>query len=164
MAKDINQQLKPWTDFYYGLTGKERYKAVRAAMRREGNRVRKVAIADLHSCGLRVGPAADKNIRIWVFMKACGFIITVAPKRGMKEAVMYLTARGLKKPVLMWSNMGTVERKTFRGTRLGHSTGIMPATHFMDRADRLAPGLVKPRVLQDLQQGLTKIARKSGVL
>ena len=172
MANDVEGRLRPWTSFLQELGGREQRKALRGAMRREGQRVRKLAISALHGSGLKVGPAADKNIRLWVYGRGLGFLVTVkAGGRGKRnDAVMYTTSRGLKKPILMRSNEGTEERRTknrtkfFIRTRRGHSTGMMPATHFMAKAEAQAPGVIEPNIAKDIEQSVTRVARKNGLL
>lgn len=168
---NVEQGLKPWTEFLAQLGGREHRRALRGPARKVGNKVRKVAVSNLHSSGLKVGPAADSNIRLQVYSRRLGFAVSVAARGSKKqrEAVMYTNSRGLKKPVLMWAESGTAARRTkdrtkfFVRLRRGHSTGAMQAYGFLAAAERSGVGIVERDFLGEVEKSAMRVARKAGL-
>ena len=132
----------PWGALLMQLDPREQRKALRGAMRRVGNMVRKKAVTALRT-------------------KALGFKVTTKPKKWKGQKVREKDG----KPIAMWAAEGTELRKTKTQTKFfvrkkkGHSTGRMPAYHFMDEAER-ALDSAENMALQELDRNITKVARK----
>ena len=114
------------------LSEKERRKALRGAFRRAANKVRRVALENLHR-SIAGDKELDRGVRTIVYRrKAAGFRVTVGTKRDRKRmsgqkkrtrkqenARGYYTSRKRRdkagvtgKPVLIWAEDGTAQRYT----------------------------------------------------
>lgn len=173
---DIDQSFG---SVYKALDLKAQRKAMRSAMRRESNRLRKKAVDNLRSSG--IGPGTGHNLskgiraRVWSEKYGAGFSVTVKPhkanrKTGQAEASMHKNRQGLKKPVLLWAEEGTDLRKTktktkiFTRKRKGHVTGRMRRYGFMRKTDNQAEQTVEQNLFRDFQNNIEKAARKQGLL
>lgn len=161
------------------LEPKRRLQALRGAFRKEADRVRKVAINNLRSSGLKSSKDLEKGIRKAVFKKAAGFRVTVGTKRANKagkgEAGFHTNRRGLKKPILIWAEEGTKERKTKNGRgvlgfftrraarkRSAHRTGKMKRYGFMSRTLEGTRESVTNNVQNNVVDSIRKISEKYG--
>ena len=107
MGNEVDLQ-RPFADVYKALDLKTQRKAMRSAMRKEGNRVKKVAVSTLHSKA--IGPGTKRSLDKGIYVRTypnrfgLGFMVTVKPfgKKGIHE-----NRRSLEKPVLMWAEDGT---------------------------------------------------------
>lgn len=147
---------------------KRRLQALKGGFRREAAKVRKTAVNNLRSSGIKTSRDLERGIRAVVFKRSAGFRVTV----GTKGNSGYHTNRqGLKKPILLWAEMGTAERRTKpkqgtrrRASRLrsAHRTGQMKRYGFM--AQTL--GDVRDTVTNDLhemvRENIVKVAQKYG--
>lgn len=170
-SSTVTDIKKPFADVYKALDPKAHRKAMRSAMRREGGRLRKMAVAALRDRKLGQGTNADisKGIRARVFPDryGAGFMLTAKPhgKRGYHR-----NRFGREKPVLMWAEDGTKQRSkrgrlkflVFR--KKGHSTGRMGRYGFMARAEALAGDSVERNLFGEFQDSLDRAARKQGLL
>ena len=163
------------------LEPKRRLQALRGAFRKEADRVRKVAINNLRGSGLRSSKELEKGIRRIVNKnkKKAGFRVTVGTKRANKagkgEAGFHTNRRGLKKPILIWAEDGTQERKTKNGggilgfftrraarKRRAHRTGKMKRYGFMSRTLEGTRESVTNNVRNNVVESIKKIAEKYG--
>ena len=144
---------------------KHRKRALKGAFRREANQVRRTAINNLRS-SLHSNRDLEKGIRAIVFKKAAGFRVTIGTKKanrktGKGEKGMHINRQGLKKPVLIWAEGGTEQRKTktrvFVRERRGHNTGRMKRYGFM----RKTKTDVADKVTDDLHNEITKSIEKT---
>ncbi len=183
-VRDLNN---PFADVWKALDMKEQRKAMRGAMRREANNVKKAAQEAMGSSGLGKGTkqSVQKSIyaRVYPNKYGLGFMASTVPhgKRGI-----HTNRFGKEKPVAMWAETGTAENgtkdrhvgKRKRGWRVitrtgrkgrnyersGHSTGRMRAYNFMDKAEQQTATGVEERIFQNLEQNIEKAARKQGLL
>ena len=161
------------------LEPKRRLQAMKGAFRKEADRVRKVAVNNLRGSGLRSSKELEKGIRRVVFKKAAGFRVTVGTKRANKagkgEAGFHTNRRGLKKPILIWAEDGTKERKTKNGggilgfftrraarKRSAHRTGKMKRYGFMSRTLEGTRESVTNNVRNNVVENIKKISAKYG--
>ena len=170
-SSTVTDIKRPFADVYKALDPKAHRKAMRSAMRREGGRLRKMAVAALRDRKLGQGTNADisKGLRARVFPDryGAGFMLTAKPhgKRGYHR-----NRFGREKPVLMWAEDGTALRNTRGKTRAlmfrkkGHSTGRMGRYGFMARAEALAGDSVERNLFGEFQDSLDRAARKQGLL
>ena len=124
----------------------------------------------LMSSGMAHASKLRKDIRLRIYPRGGGFMITVKPhgKQGY-----HTNRKGFQKPVLMWAEEGTRYRfprkgsyvaKTQRGfLRVSHM-GKMPAYHFLDAAERTAPGIIESDIGSALETSVMSRARRSGLL
>ena len=176
-------------DVYAALDLSEQRKALRGAMRREGNRLRDAAAKAASGLANRGGGSFKKNIRVRVYPPryGAGFMVSVKGRNGHDPKIMHKTrdrrrrdgrvvAGGLK-PVLMWAEDGTRQRRTGRRRRgesalsyygrkyrryrrSGRRTGAMPRYGFLGWAERTQAEGVERRLFADFQANLEKRARK----
>ena len=187
-----------WQYLLRQMDGKEIKKSLRGAIRAEAKKAQKIAQSYLGTSGLEVkGNTGDwkKGIRTYIYnpSKATGFMVTVkaraaSRKTGKGEKSMHQNRKGFKKPVLMWAEEGTLQRK--RGgkrvrannahntakaqgriggawqyvRRGGISTGKMQPYGFLEKAT--------PEMFQAVEAGLTpevgkaveNVAKKCGFI
>lgn len=160
---DDTQLQKLFTD----MDVKHRKRALKGAFKREANQVRKTAINNLRS-SLHSNRDLEKGIRAIVFKDKAGFRVTIGTKKanrktGKGEKGMHLNRQGLKKPVLIWAEGGTEQRRTktktkvFVRERKGHNTGHMKRYGFM----RKTKTDVADKVTEDLRNEITKSIEKT---
>lgn len=179
-AKDIEQTFGR---VFKALDTKEQRKALRSAVRREANRVRKAAAVKMGASGLGRGTRTplQKSIyaRVYPDRFGLGFIVSVVPhgRRGI-----HTNRQGKEKPVALFADMGTVMRRVGKrkkgrsyiskltGTkqrayqRSGHSTGRMRASHFMSDAEKQSITTVESTLYQSLTDSVTRAAKRQGLL
>ncbi|WP_290100401.1 hypothetical protein [uncultured Muribaculum sp.] len=155
------------------LDTKQRLKALKGAFRREANKVRKTAINNLRGSGIRTAPDMERGIRAIVFRRKVGFRVTIGTKAANKktgkgEKGMHLNRQGLKKPVLIWAEGGTSERRTknqtsyFTWSRKGHRTGRMKRYGFMSKTENQVRGTVTQSLHEEIINNIQRIAKKYG--
>lgn len=151
---------------------KHRKRALKGAFRREANQVRRTAINNLRS-SLHSNRDLEKGIRAIVFKKAAGFRVTIGTKKanrktGKGEKGMHINRQGLKKPVLIWAEGGTEQRKTKTKTRVfvrkrrGHNTGRMKRYGFMRKTRTDVRDKVTADLRNEIVESVTKTANKYG--
>lgn len=175
MARAIEYDDSNLQRLFAELEPKRRVQAIKGGFRKEAAKVRKTAINNLRSSGIKSSKDLERGIRAVVFKRTAGFRVTVGTKRagknGKGEAGYHTNRQGLKKPILIWAEEGTAERRTKpkKGTRRraarlrqAHSTGRMRRYGFM--AQTLND--VRDTVTNDLHamviDNVTKVAEKYG--
>lgn len=156
---------------YAELEAPQRMKALKGAFRREANNVRKVAINNLRS-KIKSSRDLERGVRAIVFKKKAGFRVTVGTKRANKngkgEAGYHTNRQGLKKPILIWAEDGTDERRTKTKTRIytrarkGHSTGRMKRYAYMETTRRDTVNKVTEDLHNEIADNVVRIAKKYG--
>lgn len=155
------------------LEPKRRAQALRGGFRKAANNVRKKAVANLRSSSIRTDKDLEKGIRSSVFKRKAGFKFTIgtkkAGKNGKGESGMHLNRQGLKKPVLIWAEMGTKQRKTKSSGgkraaryRSAHNTGRMPRYGFMEKTRNQVRDTVTEDVHRQVAENIERIAKKYG--
>ena len=178
-VRDLNN---PFADVWKALDPKAQRKAMKGAMRKEANNVKKAAQAAMDGSGLGKGTkqAVKKGIYARVFPDRYGLgaMVTTVPhgKKGI-----HTNRRGQQKPVAMWADGGTKERHVGKRTsskrivtrtgrkgrsyeRNGHSTGKMPDYGFMKKAEEQMADGVRKRLAENLERNIKKTAGKLGLL
>ena len=175
MPRSVDYDDSKLQQLFAELEPKRRLQALRGGFRKEASQVRKTAVNNLRSSGIKSSKDLEKGIRSVVFKRKAGFRVTVGTKRANKkgkgEAGFHTNRRGLKKPILIWAEEGTAERKTKpkqgsrrRAARLrsSHSTGRMKRYGFMEQT----LNDVRNKVTNDLHEmvisNVEKIAKKYG--
>ena len=174
MARDIDYDDRNLQQLFADLEPKRRLQAVKGGFRKEANRVRKTAINNLRS-SIRTDKDLEKGVRAIVFKRKAGFRVTVgtkkAGKNGKGEAGFHTNRQGLKKPILIWAEDGTEERKTKpkqgtrrRASRLrsSHSTGRMKRYGFMAQTLSSTRETVTENIHKMVTENVEKVAKKYG--
>lgn len=153
------------------MDAKQRLKALKGAFRKEANRVRKTALNNLRG-SIRADKDMEKGVRAIVFKQKAGFRVTIGTKRatkaGGKEYGFHKNRQGLKKPILIWAEEGTEERRTKSKTRIfvrsrkGHPTGRMKRYGFMRQTRDEVADSVNDSLHNEIVTSVTKIAEKYG--
>ena len=174
MASDIDYDDRNLQQLFGDLEPKRRLQAVKGGFRKEANRVRKTAINNLRS-SIRTDKDLEKGVRAIVFKRKAGFRVTVgtkkAGKNGKGEAGFHTNRQGLKKPILIWAEDGTEERKTKpkQGTRrraarlrASHRTGRMKRYGFMAQTLSSVRDTVTANIHEMVTENVQKVAKKYG--
>lgn len=167
MAQNIDYDDRQLQQLFAELEPKRRLQALKGGFRRAANQVRKVAVNNLRG-SIRSDKDLEKGVRAVVFKRSAGFRITV----GTSDDKGYHTNRqGLKKPILIWAEEGTEERRTKskKGTRRranrlrsSHRTGKMKRYGFMERTLSSTRETVTDDIRQLVEENVLKIAQKYG--
>ena len=175
MARDISYDDSNLQRLFVELEPKRRLRAIKGSFRQEANHVRKVAINNLRSSGLRTDKDLERGVRSVVFKRAAGFRVTIgtkkAGKNGKGEAGFHTNRRGLKKPILIWAEEGTEERRTKskqgsrrRAARLrsSHRTGRMKRYGFMAQTLSSVRDTVTASLRDTILENVQSAAKKYG--
>lgn len=174
MARTIDYNDENLQRLFAELEPKRRLQAIKGGFRREANQVRKTAINNLRS-SIQSNKDLEKGVRAIVFKRKAGFRVTVGTKRagknGKGEAGFHTNRQGLKKPVLIWAEEGTAERKTKpkQGTRrraarlrASHRTGRMKRYGFMAQTLTSVRDTVTNNIHEMVAENVQKVAEKYG--
>lgn len=113
------------------LDAKHRAKALKAALRIAGNKVKKTAIKNLRQ-SINSNKKLEKGVKVKVWKRTAGFRVTVGD--GFYKSKRFTGSTAREVPVLRWLDTGTKGRKTkkklrfFSGGRASHSTDICNTT------------------------------------
>lgn len=175
MAEQIHYDDSNLRQLFVDLEPKRRLQAIKGGFKRVANQVRKTAINNLRSSGLRTDKDLERGVRAIVFKRAAGFRVTIgtkkAGKNGKGEAGFHTNRQGLKKPVLIWAEEGTEQRRTKpkQGTRrraarqrAAHSTGRMRRYGFMAQTLSGVRGTVTDDVHNMVIDNIHRVAKKYG--
>lgn len=172
MARSVAYDDRNLQQLFAELEPKRRLQAIKGGFRREANKVRKTAINNLRN-SVRSNKDLEKGVRAIVFKRKAGFRVTVgtkkAGKNGKGEAGFHTNRQGLKKPVLIWVEEGTQERKT-KGNggkraarrRFAHRTGRMRRYGFMTQTLNDVRDTVTADIHDMVTDNVLKIAQKYG--
>lgn len=155
------------------LEPKRRTQALKGGFRKAANNVRKKAVANLRGKEIRTDKDLEKGIRAVVFKRKAGFRVTIgtkkAGKNGKGERGMHTNRQGLKKPILIWAEMGTKQRETKNGGgrraaryRAAHSTGSMPRYGFMEETRNQVRDTVTEDMRKQVTENVQRVAKKYG--
>lgn len=174
MAQSIDYDDKNLQRLFAELEPKRRLQAIKGGFRREANQVRKTAINNLRS-SIQSNKDLEKGVRAIVFKRKAGFRVTVGTKRagknGKGEAGFHTNRQGLKKPVLIWAEEGTAERKTKpkQGTRrraarlrASHRTGRMKRYGFLAQTLNGTRDAVTANIHKMVTENVEQVAKKYG--
>ena len=184
MNETVTDLTKPFADVYKALDMKSQRKAMRSAMRREGNRLKKAAVSNLEQSG--IGQGAKRSLSSGIYVRTypdrygLGFMVSVKP-HGKRKGI-HLNRQNLEKPVLMWAEDGTRLRHVgrrissffgksrFTGKKIrqylrgGASRGKMRRYAFLAKTEQQTGGSVETNLFDTFQGNLERAARKQGLL
>jgi len=177
----MNDELtisKAFGDVYKLLDMTRQRRAMRGAIRKEANAVKKTAASELaHTSASGAGGsitlhnatevAKGFRVRVYPDKYGLGFLVTTKP-HGRKG--YHRNRQGREKPVLMWAVGGTKRRSTrsaskwFVCKKRGHSTGRMPQFDFMLKTENAAADRVERELLGEFERGMERRARRLGLM
>ncbi len=168
---DIQYDDRELQKLFVELEPKRRLRAIKGAFRKEATRVRRVAINNLRD-SIRSDRDLEKGVRAIVFKKKAGFRITVGTKKATaknKQAYgFHKNRQGLSKPVLIWAEDGTEQRKTKTATKVyvrsrkGHNTGRMKRYGFIRKTRDEMAGKVTTDIHTEVINNIQSVAKKYG--
>lgn len=174
MARTIDYNDENLQRLFAELEPKRRLQAIKGGFRKEANQVRKTAINNLRS-SIQSNKDLEKGVRAILFKRKAGFRVTVGTKRagknGKGEAGFHTNRQGLKKPILIWAEEGTEERKTKpkQGTRrraarlrASHCTGRMKRYGFMAQTLNSVRDTVTDNIHKMVAENIEQVAKKYG--
>ena len=169
---------KEWTDLLREMSPREVRKVLKKAYRRTAKKAIGIAQDSLRTSGLGGDmKSLGRCIRPYIYSKGGGFLVTVNARRGKAngsgEKGMYKTARGAKKPILMWAEGGTDQRRTKSNSgkhrrtwtwrlRRGHNTGRMQAYRFMSITRDREKDNVSASLQDEFRKYVTTTAKRYG--
>lgn len=172
MSRDLEYDDGQLQQLFAELEPKRRLQAIKGGLRREANRVRKIAINNLRS-SVHSNKDLEKGVRSVVFKKQSGFRVTVgtkkAGKRSKKEYGFHTNRQGIKKPVLIWLEDGTKQRKTKSSggkradrKRTSHNTGRLRKYGFVAKTSEQVRSSVDANAKKMIFDNIYRVAKKYG--
>lgn len=175
MAQDIAYDDSNLRRLFAEMEPKRRLQAIKGGFRKAANKVRKTAINNLRSSGIRTDRDLERGIRAIVFKRTAGFRVTIGTKKagrnGKGEAGFHKNRQGLSKPILIWAEEGTQQRRTKakQGSRLradrkrsAHSTGRMRRYGFMAQTLSSTRETVAAEIHDLVTENIETVAKKYG--
>lgn len=184
MSETVTDITRPFADVFKALNLKDQRKAMRSAMRKEGNRLKKNAVSNLASSG--IGQGTKRSLSSGIYVRTypdrygLGFMVSLQP-HGRRKGV-HLNRQGKEKPVLMWAEEGTRQRHVgrrissvfsksrFSGKKIrqylrgGANRGKMRRYAFLAKTEQQTAGSVETNLFGAFQQNLERSAKKQGLL
>lgn len=163
---------KEWGELLQVFNKRDLKASLKGAYRLTGNEILQIARQKLMSSGIAHASKLKKDIRLRVYPRGSGFMITVKPHG---KAQGYHTNRfGLQKPVVMWAEEGTKVRYVRKGggqkvhtsdgkwVTLGRRRGQMPAYHFLDGIEDKGGPIIERDLTPAIESQVMKQAGKYG--
>ena len=144
------------------LTPRQVRNSLKGAFRAVAKTVRASGRSSLSTAAIRVrGNRGDwsRGVRTRIYSRGGGFMLTV---KGVKGQSMHTNRFGLKKPILMWAEDGTKERRTRGVSRKAHSTGRMPQYGYISRIESSLYAYVDGALGAQLDRSIGAQAAKAG--
>lgn len=164
---------KEWNELLQCFNKRDLKASLKGAYRKTGNEILTIARQRLMSSGIAHASKLKKGIRLRIYPRGGGFMITVKPhgKQGY-----HVNRFGLEKPVLMWAEEGTKEcmirhlmsdgkhvvRIEGRYRRVGAFTGKMPAYHFLDGVYEQGVQILNRDIPSNLEDSVMRKAGRLG--
>lgn len=178
---------REWGALLNELTPRQVRNAIKGGLRRVAKGAAEIGRESLRGSGLMVkgdGGDWEKGVRPYVYSRGGGFLVTVKARasRSGKDKGMHVNRVGARKPVLMWAEGGTRERRSkvarrratfFERARTGKrvvrmnngvSRGRMPAYGFLAAAEGRMFAYAEQALAPDMDKAVEKAARKAGLL
>lgn len=185
MARSLEYDDAQLRELFAQMDEKQRSKAMKSAFRATANLLRRSAISNLRA-DLHSGRDLERGVRALVFKQKLGFRVTVGTvlrkskdrTRIVTKKGFHLNRAGLEKPVLIWAEDGTKERR-LKGSRGSHRTktgfrkrylfngayrGRMPAFQFIVKANRQVGPQINQTLQESFRASVEKTAKKYGCI
>ena len=163
---------KEWDELLQVFNKRDLKASLKGAYRMAGKEILQIARQKLMSSGIAHASELKKDIRLRVYPRGSGFMITVKP-HGRTQG--YHTNRfGLQKPVVMWAEEGTKVRYVRKGggqkvqtsdgkwVTLGRRRGQMPAYHFLDGIEDKDGPIIERDLIPAIESQVMKRASRYG--
>ncbi len=183
MARTLEYDDRQLRELYAQMDEKQRSKAMKGAFRTTANLLRRASISNLRA-SVHSGRDLEKGVRALVFKQKLGFRVTVGTvlrkskdrTRIVTKKGFHLNRAGLEKPVLIWAEDGTKERR-LKGSRGSHRTktgfrkrylfngafrGRMPAYQFIVKANQQVGPQINQTLQDNFRASVEKTAKKYG--
>lgn len=149
-----------WDELLRAMGSRQIRNSLKVAYRRMGRQILAIARASLLSSGLANASRMRSGIRLRVYPRGGGFLVTVKPhgKRGFYRRPQ----DGKEKPVLMWAEEGTKARYRRHGAVGSSRTGRMPAYHILDEANSRGKTIFETGINSELKRAVRERAAKLG--
>lgn len=163
---------KEWNELLQCFNKRDLKASLKGAYRMTGNEILLIARQKLMSSGIAHASKLKKDIRLRVYPKGTGFMITVKPHG--KTQGYHTNSKGLQKPVVMWAEEGTKVRYVRHGggqkvqtsdgkwVTLGRRRGQMPAYHFLDGIEDKGGPIIERGIAPAIEQSVMSKASKNG--
>lgn len=166
------------------LSPSELKRTLKAAYRTEGKKVKGLVASKVAASGLKHGASVGRSVRVRVYSRGGGFMVTVKPRNGGRNSKgsaakgFHKNRFGQWKPIAMWANAGTKSRyigdHQGRRIRLGKGRkaqwrtigpfrGSMPAYNFVGEAEQQAVGTVERDLYGELTEAAQRQLKKRGI-
>lgn len=180
----VTDIAEPFADVYKALDLKDQRKAMRSAMRSEGNRLKKAAVSNLSTSG--IGQGTKRSLSSGIYVRTypdrygLGFMVSVQP-HGRRKGI-HLNRQNLEKPVLMWAEDGTRMRhigrrvssffgkSRYTGKKIrqylrgGASRGKMRRYAFLGKTEAQNASSVESNLFDAFRRNVERAAMRQGLL
>jgi len=174
MARDVTYDDAQLRALFNELSPKAKRTALRGGFRGVANKFRRQVIGNLRT-SIHSGSDLEKGVRALVFKQQLGFRVTVgtqvkrdkATRRVVSTKGFHVNRRGFEKPVLIWAEDGTKDRRTGRirgGKRHGAYRGSMRRYAFVDLARRQFGASVMNELKKSLVENTIRTAKRYGCI
>lgn len=154
---------REWDELLRAMDGRQIRNTLKVSYRRIGRQVLAIARARLASSGLANAARMRSCVRLRVYSRGGGFMVTVRPHG--KQGYYRRRQDGKEKPVVMWAEEGTKERYRRHGA-IGYMansrTGRMPAYHFLNGLEQRGYTIIETSLPPELKQAVYDRAAKLG--
>lgn len=149
-----------WDELLKAMNAKDVKRTLKATYRKVAGKVKAIVVQHLNASGLRVGNGMMRGIRVRVYPRGSGFMVTVKPhgNTGMYQG----HSKGAQpRPVLQYAEDGTGLR-LYRHKVAQGGTGRMPAYHFVRDSEEEATVIVERDTMAELERQVQKRMEKIG--
>jgi hypothetical protein len=171
---------KPFAEVFKALDMKTQRKALKGAVRKESNRLKRVAMEEVMSSDIGKGTKEplSKSLYSRVFPDRYGLGALVSVRPHGKRKGYHVNRYGKEKPVLMWAESGTrmrnvgkkvdyfTSRNRYTGKRTrnyirgGASRGRMRKYEFLKHADEKAGGQTEENLFNEFKKNVYRAAER----
>lgn len=171
---------KPFAEVFKALDLKTQRKTLKSAVRKESNRLKKVAMEEVMSSSLGKGTQQPltKSLYSRVFPDRYGLGALVSVRPHGKRKGYHVNRYGKEKPVLMWAESGTrmrnvgkkvdyfTSRSRYTGKKIynyirgGASRGRMQKYEFLKHTDEKAGGQTEEYLFNEFKKNVYRAAER----
>lgn len=169
---------------YRSLSPRELKRTLKVAYRTEGKKVKDMVAAKAAGSGLAHGAQVGRSVRVRVYPKGGGFMVTTKPHNGGRNSAgstargFHKNSRGQWKPIALWANGGTQSRYigdhqgrrvmmgdkgNVRWRTIGPYRGSMSAYNFLTDAEGTAVSTVNRDLYGELTAAAQRQLEKRGI-
>ena len=166
------------------LSPRELKKTLKAAYRVEGKKVKDLVASKAAASGLKHGTSVGRSVRLRVYSRGGGFMVTVKPRNGGKNSKgsaakgFHKNRFGQWKPIALWANAGTQSRyigdhqgrrikfgkgRNAQWRTIGPFRGSMPAYNFVGKAEAQSVNIVEKDMCGEITSAAKRQLEKRGI-